>query len=93
MENDFNIRTLDQWNLVGHKLIKDVVGALERLLGDDTSLLQQIHLDVAAGQLAVGGEVDADELALREKKICMNKRTVVSFKSTFMRTECANIQL
>lgn len=26
----------------GHHLVEDVVGALQRLLGDDTSLLQQV---------------------------------------------------
>jgi hypothetical protein len=35
------------------------------LLEGDARLLQQVGLDVAAGQLASGVEVDADELALQ----------------------------
>jgi len=60
------ILTLDFRDVVGHELVEDVVWALEWLLGDDASLLQQVHLDVSTGELAVGGEVDADELTLQE---------------------------
>ena len=49
----------------GHDLVEDVVGALQRALRDDARLLQQVSLDVGAGQLAQRAEVDADELALR----------------------------
>jgi len=48
-----------------HQLIEDVVGPLHVLLEGDARLLQQVGLDVAAGQLASGVEVDADELALQ----------------------------
>ncbi len=48
-----------------HQLIEDVVGPLHVLLEGDARLLQQVGLDVAAGQLASGVEVDADELALK----------------------------
>ncbi len=47
-----------------HQLIEDVVGPLDVLLEGDARLLQQVGLDVAAGQLAGGVEVDADEFAL-----------------------------
>jgi len=56
--------TLDIIDLVAHELVEDMVASLGGGLGDDTSLLQQVHLDVSAGKLAVGSEVDADELTL-----------------------------
>ena len=52
------------WHRLLHQLIEDVVGPLHVLLEGDARLLQQVGLDVAAGQLASGVEVDADELAL-----------------------------
>lgn len=58
------ILTFDPLDLVGHELVEDVVGSLEGLLGDDTGLLQQISLNVSAGQLARRAEVDTDELTL-----------------------------
>ena len=42
-----------------------MVASLGGGLGDDTSLLQQVDLDISARELAVGSEVDADELSLR----------------------------
>ena len=41
-----------------------MVGPLGGLLGDDTSFLQQVGLNVSAGQLSGGPEVDTDELTL-----------------------------
>ena len=41
-----------------------MVGSLKGLLGNDTSLLQQVDLNVSTGQLAAKLEVDADELTL-----------------------------
>lgn len=52
--------------MVGHHLVEDMVATLGRGLGHHASLLQQVHLDVSTGELAVGGEVDADELTLQE---------------------------
>ena len=56
--------TFKSGDLVGHDLVEDVVGAFQRLLRDDTGFLQQVSLDVGAGQLAGGSEVDTDELTL-----------------------------
>ena len=46
-----------------HHLVEDVVAPLHLLLLGDPALLQQVRLDVAAGQLARGVEVDPDKLA------------------------------
>ena len=62
------ILTLDFLDLVGHHLVEDMVGSLERLLGDDTSLLQQVDLNVTTRQLAIRLEVDTDELTLKREK-------------------------
>ena len=61
---DFGELTNQSWDGVGHDLVEDVVGALQGALRDDTRLLQQVGLDVGAGQLAQRTEVDADELTL-----------------------------
>uniref|UniRef100_A0A2M4DMR2 Uncharacterized protein n=1 Tax=Anopheles darlingi TaxID=43151 RepID=A0A2M4DMR2_ANODA len=45
-----------------HELVEDVVRALQRLLRDDTSLLQQVGLNIGTSQLTASGEVDTDEL-------------------------------
>lgn len=37
-----NQRTLDSLDGSGHDLVEDVVGPLERLLGDDTGFFQQV---------------------------------------------------
>lgn len=63
-KNKSEILTFDPRDLVGHDLVEDVVGALECLLGDDTGLLQQVGLNIGAGQLAGRAEVDTDELTL-----------------------------
>ena len=47
----------------GHDLVEDVVAALARRLPDHPRLLEEVVLDVAAGNLAGFGEVDPDELA------------------------------
>ena len=52
-------------NCLLHQLVEDVVGPLNVLLEGDAGLLQEVSLDVAPGQLALGVEVDADELALK----------------------------
>lgn len=41
-----------------------MVGSFKGLLGDDTSLLQQVDLDVTTRQLAGVAEVDTNELTL-----------------------------
>jgi len=56
--------TLDVIDLVAHELVEDMVASLGGGLGDDTSLLQQVDLDISAGKLAVGSEVDANEFTL-----------------------------
>ena len=47
-----------------HHLVEDVVRPLHLLLEGDPGLLQEVGLDVAARQLTLDVEVDADELAL-----------------------------
>ena len=47
-----------------HQLVEDVVRPLHVLLEGDPGLLKQVGLDVATRQLALGVEVDADELTL-----------------------------
>ena len=56
--------TFDHGDLVGHHFVEDMVGPLGGLLGDDTSFLQQVGLNVSASQLARWPEVDTDELTL-----------------------------
>ncbi len=51
------------------------------MLEGDPRLLQQVGLDVAAGQLALHVEVDADELALQRDSIV--KSTVSDEKKPF----------
>lgn len=63
------ILTLDGGDLVGHDLVEDMVGALKRLLGDDTSLLKQVALNVSTGQLARVTEVNTDELTLCQRQV------------------------
>lgn len=41
-----------------------MVGTLQRLLGDDTGLFQQVGLNIGTSQLTGSGEVDTDELTL-----------------------------
>lgn len=65
-KNEFTL-TLEPWHLVGHQLVKDVVRALGRLLGDNTSLLKEVDLDVSTSKLAGGLEVDSNELALAKR--------------------------
>jgi len=48
-------------NRAGHDLVEDVVGPLQRLLRNDTSLLQQICFNISAGQFTRCTEVDTDE--------------------------------
>ena len=54
-----------------------MVGALQRLLRDDTRLLQQVGLDVSAGQLARSAEVDTDELSLGDEEMTGQQRGVI----------------
>ena len=61
--------TFNIWDLVRHHLVEDMVGSLQGLLGDDTSLLQQVDLNVSTRQLASRLEVDTDELTLEERKL------------------------
>ena len=55
--------------MVGHHFVEDVVRSLERLLGDDSRLLEQVGLNISTGQLASGPEVDTDELTLEGYKL------------------------
>ena len=45
-----------------------MVGSFKALLGDDTSLLQQVDLNVSTSELAGGLKVNADELTLWKSK-------------------------
>ena len=47
-----------------HDLVEDVVAPLNFLLEGDPGLLQQVSLNVAASQLRLRVEVDADEFSL-----------------------------
>ena len=47
-----------------HHLVEDVIASLDLLLEGDPGLLEEVGLDVAARQLALDVEVDADELSL-----------------------------
>lgn len=58
------MHTLDTGNSSRHQLVEHVVGTFQRLLGDDTSLLQQICLDISTSQLSARSEMDTDELTL-----------------------------
>lgn len=58
------MHTLDSGNSSRHQLVEDVVGSLQRLLGDDTSLLQQVGLNISTSQLTARSEMDTDELTL-----------------------------
>lgn len=58
------IHTLHSGNGARHQLVEDVVRTLQRLLRDDTRLLQQVGLDISTSQLARRSEVDTDELTL-----------------------------
>ena len=54
---------LQIWHSLLHHLVEDMVRPLHLLLEGDARLLQEIRLNVTPGQLALGVEVDADELA------------------------------
>lgn len=56
--------TLDSRNGARHQLVEDVIRSLQRLLGDDTSLLQQVGFDIGTSQLSGRSKVDTDELTL-----------------------------
>ena len=58
------ILTLHVLDLVGHQLVEDMVGSLVGLLGDYTSLFEQVYLNISTGELASGAEVNTDELTL-----------------------------
>lgn len=75
---DVSIHTLHAGNGSGHDLVEHVVGSLQRLLRDDTSLLQQVGLDISTSQLARRSEMDTDELTLFVDitKICVRSRVV-----------------
>lgn len=56
-------RTLEALDAAAHHLVEDVVGALAGRLFDHTRLLQQVVLNVAAGNLPRVVEVHPDVLA------------------------------
>lgn len=62
------VHTLNTGNGAGHDLVEHVVGTLQRLLRDDTSLLQQVRLDIGTSQFAGRSEMDTDELTLFVRK-------------------------
>lgn len=70
----FEYITFKSLDGTGHHLVEDMVGTLQRLLGDDTGLFQQVGLNIGTSQLTGSGEVDTDELTLggdkMEKKAC-----------------------
>jgi hypothetical protein len=51
-------------NWSGHHLVEDVVWTLQGLLGDDTSLLQKVGLNISTGQFTRSREMDTDEFTL-----------------------------
>lgn len=56
--------TFQSGNGSRHHLVEDVVRSLQRLLGNDTSFLQQVGLNISTSQLSRSGEMDTDEFTL-----------------------------
>lgn len=65
---DLVIHTLDTGNGTRHDLVENVVGSLQRLLRDDTSLLQQVGLNIGTSKFARRSEMNTDELTLHTHK-------------------------
>ena len=58
------MHTLHFLDLVRHQLVEDMVGSFVGLLGDYTSLLKQVYLNISTGELTSWAEVNTDELTL-----------------------------
>lgn len=56
--------TFNSSNGTRHDLVEDMVRTFQRLLGDDTSLLQQVGFDISTSQFARWSEMDTDEFTL-----------------------------
>ena len=55
------------WEGVGQELVEYVIVSLGRLLKRDTRLLEQVRLNVGAGNFARRTEVNANKFALKKK--------------------------
>ena len=74
-----------------HHLVEDVVAPLHLLLEGDPGLLQEVGLDVAARQLTLDVEMDADKLALSFND-CSLKQIIcagISYKSGGVVISCS----
>lgn len=68
MQLKITFKTLDGTR---HHLVEDVVRTLQGLLGNDTSLLQQVGLNVGTSQFTGVGKVNTDEFTLNIGKFVL----------------------
>lgn len=60
--------TFNSSNGSRHDLVEDMVRTFQRLLGDDTSLLQQVGFDISTSQFTAWSEMNTDEFTLFEER-------------------------